>query len=195
MSDYDVGELESNPPATAAPSQPEQLKLTAMCSEYAQVEADIERLEALLSRAKERRRDLCERVIPEYMRSIGQDRIGLPAHNADVVLAPFYYANIAKHWPEAEREAAFAALEKAGVGDLVKVEVKFSFGRGEHERAQELVELVRGAVNWAPEPKVDKSVHHASLTSWVRDQTRHGRPIPPEVKATVGSQAELVKRE
>lgn len=147
----------------------------AYAMEFATIDHEIETLEARVEELKVKRRNLAEVVLPNFFEGILQmDSIGLPEvgdNGVDVRIESFYHANIAKDWPEEQRERAFKYLEELDCEDVISVDVKFSFVRGEYEKARELQDFVRR--NWpgANEypPTLEKSVPWNTLTKVVRE--------------------------
>lgn len=114
-----------------------------VATEYAVLDTEIADLESIIKQKKERRLELQMRELPAVLGEIGIDRIGLPDQGVDVVVAPYYHANIAADWEEQRKEQAFSWLEQAGHGDVVRAVVSVSFSRGELPMARELEELIR----------------------------------------------------
>jgi hypothetical protein len=156
---------------------------------------EIEDAEARLSDLKAEYRDLVETEIPDKMSEHGVNRIDLdPDGNKPAVeakLRSYVAASIAAEWPEERRAAAFAALVKHGAGSLIKTDVKFSFGKGQSDKAKALA-LAYQQYN----PEIKEAVHHASLTAWLKEQVEGGEPTPPldVIGGRVGSKVEIKKR-
>lgn len=184
---------------TDAPNKRESQKLTRLGSELYELDVKIDDLEEQLSSSRERRRELTEKLLPDYMTSIGQDRLGLAEHDVDVVLEDYYHANISADWEPERRVAGFDWLEKNDGGDLVKVLVTVAFPRGDLMRAraleQKIVEWGEESNSPIPTPEVTMSVAWNTLTAWVRDRISKGAALPLEtLGATVGRVAKLKKR-
>lgn len=162
--------------------------------ELAGLQAQAEEAEAHLKDVKNRVNEFIHKKLPDALDEIQTDRLGLPDADADMVLEPYYKANISSEWPEERQNAAFAWLEANGFGSLVRHEVTYSFRRGEEERADWLVQVVQAAAErraerlaaparaegrevrpeetWdVPPPVVRKTVPWNTLTSLVRTQS------------------------
>ena len=182
----------------AAPTEDQAQELTRLGQALANTDRAIGALETQLKELKTRRWDLVTKDIPRYMRDVGQDRIGLPDWNVDVVLVPYFKANIAADWPEEKRQAAFDALEAMGHGGVIRVELTYSFGRDRIEDARALRDFV--AEQWPPEkeipePSVSMGVPWQTLTALLRECTEKGIPFPmAETEAVVATVAQLKKR-
>ncbi len=168
-----------------------------VATEYAKLERDITDLEAQLKEKRTRYLELSMRELPSVLGELSIDKIGLPEMGVDVVVAPYYKANIAADWPEEKRDAAFTWLEENGHGDLIKSVLSVTFGRKELELARQLEELIRtqfAGANSHP-VSIDMSVPWNTLTAFVREQIQRGESLPLDtLGATVGSVATVKKR-
>ena len=135
----------------------------------------------------ERKRDLEEQLkqtnvqvanaefdrLPSLMDELGVESFTLaPDGNHPAVeleVRPHYHANIAADWSPAQRAAAFAALEKANAGDLIRTEVQVLLPREEHSR---LAKLLSGLRKAGFDFTVRESVHFGTLTAWVKEQAQ-----------------------
>lgn len=68
---------------------------------------------------------------------------------------------------QAKRDSAFAYLSKKGGKSLIKNSVKTIFGKEEEDSANKLAESL---IKEGYEVDVEKSVHSATLSSWMREQ-------------------------
>lgn len=202
-----LSELDEAPPAfTDAPSEGDSLKLTRLGQELAELDAEELRLKTELEEKAQRRRTIQMKELPELMRQIGQDHIGLPDHDVDVVLEAYYHANIAADWPDEDRQRAFDYLIERGDGDLIKVTLQYDFRRNQLEDAQWArntlkmmqrfaAELGLEVGNEIPEPTIRTGVHSGTLTAWLREETESGRGVDLAIlRATVGQIAKLKAR-
>lgn len=121
------------------------------------------------------------REMPDLMAAAGVDSVGVPAAGnlpgVDYRLSRYVHAVIGSEWDPERRARAFHELEKQGAGDLVQHMVAVRFRREEHERAQKLADKLREA---GYEVTVERSVHWATLTSWVRRKLEEGAELPME---------------
>jgi len=117
--------------------------------------------------------------LPDMMDEIGVQVITLAAEgNMPAVTAsvgPFYAANIGVKWPDQRREAALAWLDDNGHGDLIKTEVTLSFKREDREAARAFVTEARKYGT----PVIEETVHHGTLTAWLREQVEEIGYVPP----------------
>src|SRR6516164_4245209 len=109
-----------------------------------QLELDRQDLEARLNQTKANLHRMYTETLVNLMDELGIDRIGIPAEGnlpaADLVVAPFYSANIPTGWPPERREAALQALTLLGHEDLIKTLVSIQFNRDARAEALQWVE-------------------------------------------------------
>lgn len=161
------------------------------------VTANIEHVEKQLKDLKKRRAEIESREIPDLFGEIGVDSVGIPDGNCDVVVKPFYKANIAATWDEERREQAFRWLEENGYGDIISIDVTVSFKRGERALADSFLDVIRKSFPGANShpPVMKMGVPWNTLTALVKEQIERGEAIPLDVLgATVGQVASITKR-
>jgi hypothetical protein len=172
----------------AANRPPDRLgELRALVARRRDVRALVADLEEDLNRANVEARRIDQELLPNLMDEAGVTSISiardgnLPAVTAQ--LGPVHRASIAARWDEEKRQAAFAVLERLGLGDLIRLTVRVDFGRGEADAARRLVAelLRRGARASAVE-----DVHHMSLSSALRELCEAGREPSAEDVAAIG---------
>lgn len=170
--------------------------LREKAQEFYEVDRRIEVLEVELDEKKKRRLEIQHRELPDIFAEAGVDVIGLPDAGVDVKVRNYYKASISSEWEEQQRQEAFAALEVAEGGDLIKTIVSYEFGKGEVEKARELQQIVHDSpLGNTVLPNVSMSVHWGTLTSFVRAEYEAGRELPLEkIGAIVGRIAEIKKR-
>lgn len=138
--------------------------------------------------------------LPDLFGEVGVDRVGLPAAGnlpaCDVIMTPYYKANIAADWEPVKREEAFNFLEQQGAGDLIRVVVSVSFNKEEYDDAMDVAALLR---QHGYTPDIARSVPWGTLTAWVRERYEQlksalsGEELA-KIGATVGRRASLKER-
>jgi hypothetical protein len=138
------------------------------------LQKDVVEAEAKLTLAKARYAKISLGELPEAMKraktsSFTTDdgvRIGL---KEDI------YASIT----EKNKAAAFEWLEKNNFGSIIKSQVDLAFGRGESERAAELLENLDklGFDNYS----IKETVHAGTLKALLKEQLAAGKEIPLEL--------------
>ena len=156
--------------APAPTSDGELARLTKLAEEQAAAEAKVADLEAQLTKAREEVRDLAEFKVPELMDQIGMSEFktasGLKIKVVETIRAGISVANA---------PAAFAWLKEHNHAAMIKREIKLSFGRGEDDKANKLIERLEGE-GLHPDDKA--SVHPSTLAAFVREKLAKGEEIP-----------------
>jgi hypothetical protein len=168
-----------------------------MARKFVVLDSTIDALEARLKIYKEQRTELARKELPDFfMNTLKTDKIGVPEAGVDVVIEPFYHANIRADWPPEQRREAFDYLEQSGDGDVVSVVLTCTFGRKELAEAKELERLILDSRfgNTNP-PVLEMGVPWNTLTSLVRKKFEGGKSVDLEkLGATIGRQAKVKKR-
>lgn len=130
------------------------------------LEARIASLNLDLVAATNDLRDIAEKTIPEKMLNMGLMEITL-SNGYKLEIKKMYNASIK---PE-NQDAAFTWLKEHELDDLIKNEVKLTFGRGEDEAANILIEALVEQ-GYAVDNK--RGVHPQTLKAFVREQIESG---------------------
>ena len=150
-------------------------RVRAVARQVRELEVAREELEERLSDIKNRLKMLTERDLVKLMgeanmTSFALDREGnSPPVTFDKMT--YYSAKI----PEEKEVAAFNWLHDQGHGDLVKTEIKLSFGMSEREQAERL-EKALADKNYDYNSKL--AVHPATLKAFVKSEVESGHAIP-----------------
>ena len=174
--------------------------VSAAAKKYADLDARIRQLENVdLPALKKEREELARRTLPSLFEQIGTDRIGVPDQDVDVVIEPYYHANIKSDWPDEQREAAFDHLEQdLELGSIVSCTVTMTFRRGERELAKECEELLRSSKFANTHlPVVRMEVPWNTLTASLKEVAQRGDSSKIDLEklgATIGQTAKVKKR-
>lgn len=133
-------------------------------------EAAANALQAQLDEISAKRRDILEKALPQVM-SIARLKKAHLEDGTTVAIKDDIYASIA----QGNTEAAYRWLNDNGHGDIIKNELKTSFGRGEEELAQQ-AEAALLALGVTPERK--RSVHSSTLKAFLKEQLGKGTAVP-----------------
>ena len=79
------------------------------------------------------------------------------------------------------REEAYKWLRENGLGDIIKNNVSVTFGRGEDDKAQQLLDL---AASNGFEPNQKSDVAWNTLTALFQERVESGLDMPSEVFST-----------
>jgi len=137
-------------------------------------DANVQALEARLEEAKGRQKMLQEELLPDAMRTMGQDLLKLP-NGKYLELVDLNTARI----PKAGKEAAYAYLESVGEGGMIKRQVVCGFRKDQEEEANEAL----GALHEAGFSHAYADRTHAwnTFQKWVDEQFEAGKRLPKDV--------------
>ena len=138
-------------------------------------EDEVAELEEKLKAKKEERDDISSRVIPELLAEQGLQEIKL-ADGSKVSVKKEFRATLPKD--EIRREAAYQWLRDQNLGDIIKNNVTVSFGKGEDNKANQLVDLAV-ANGFTPQQKSD--VAWNTLTALYEERVKAGLDMPSDV--------------
>lgn len=182
----------------AVPNEDAVEKLREKSLELHNIEKEMQELETKLSNLTKQRYKLKNQELPDAMRELGLDILGVPQAGVNVVLSTYCKASIPKSWDEERKQDAFNHLESMGGGDLVKLDLTVKAGRGSLESMRQLNDRVRQLVAEYNIPGVvtlEPSVQWNSLTSFVKQCIKDGEPINMDaVGATYGDVVNIVDK-
>jgi hypothetical protein len=138
-------------------------------------EDEVAELEEKLKAKKEERDDISSRVIPELLQEQGLSEIKL-ADGSKVSVKKEFRATLPKD--DLTREAAYKWLRDQNLGDIIKNNVTVSFGKGEDNKANQLVDLAV-ANGFTPQQKSD--VAWNTLTALYEERVKAGLDMPSDV--------------
>lgn len=150
-------------------------QMAAMAAEQKAAEAEVERLDDELKKAKERLRYIRETKIPDFME---QNQM------SDVTTADGIRVEITEEIrgsiPKANEPKAFTWLEDNNHGSVIKREIKIEFGKGEEAWASKFMRDM--AQRKRPlKSTVKKAVHPQTLQALVRELLGRGEKFPMDV--------------
>jgi hypothetical protein len=148
------------------------------CQKLKNLEDDITRAEEHVSNLKSMARDISERVIPELLAEQGLSSLKL-ADGSSVTVKREYRCTLPKD--DFKREEAYKWLRENGLGDIIKNNVSVTFGRGEDNKAQQLLDLA-ASNGFEPQQKAD--VAWNTLTALFQERVESGLDMPSEVFST-----------
>jgi len=111
----------------------------------------------------------------------------MPAYTAK--LETEVKAVIAKDWPPEQRDAAMAWLHEQGADDLIKATITVTFDREELPKAQQLRRVL---VDEGYDVNLEMSVHHMTLSAWLRERWNK-RNMPPHISVIGGYVGPIVR--
>jgi len=146
--------------------------LAAFCKELQGIENDIDSLDQQLKAKKEAADKISSEIIPNLLAEQGLASLKL-ADGSGVDVKKFYSCTVKKD----SVESAYTWLRNNGLGDLIKNEVAVQFGKGEDNKAEQLLNL---AAESGYEPTQKQKVEPMTLKALYRERIEAGLDMPSE---------------
>jgi len=156
----------------------EVTNLADECQKLKDTEDMIKSAEKHLQDLKAKADDIGSRVIPELLAEQGLTSLKL-ADGSSVSVKKEYRCTLPKD--ESRREQCYKWLRDNQLGDIIKNNVSVTFGRGEDDKAQQLLDL---AVANGFEPSQKSDVSWNTLTALFRERIESGLDMPSDVFST-----------
>ena len=153
----------------------EMTDIAQQCVLLKKKEDEVAELEDKLKAKKAEADDISSRVIPELLQEQGLQEIKL-ADGSKVSVKKEFRATLPKD--DLRRESAYQWLRDQGLGDIIKNNVTVSFGRGEDNKAQQLLDL---AVANGFQPQQKSDVAWNTLTALYEERVKAGLDMPSDV--------------
>lgn len=141
------------------------------------------------------------KTLPDIMTGLDMDHYGLASAGVDIELGDYAKANISADWDEERQEAGFKHLEELQVGDIIRLQVSYSFGKDQYDEAKKLVELVAAVAEAEdigieiPTPTVKKSVPWNTLTATLKELHKKGVAVDLEkIGGVIGKVVKIKER-
>ena len=148
--------------------------IAAECIKLKQKEDEIAALEDQLKSKKAEADDIGSRVIPELLAEQGLTELKLQ-DGSKVSVKKEFRATLPKD--DIRREAAYKWLRDQGLGDIIKNNVFVTFGKGEDDKAKQLLDL---AAENGFEPQQKSDVAWNTLTALYQERIQAGLDMPSE---------------
>jgi|DEB0MinimDraft_3_1074331.scaffolds.fasta_scaffold25449_3 hypothetical protein len=149
-------------------------KLSQECIKLREVNAEIEKMEEILSEKKAQRMKLTDEIIPSLMEEIHERKKEF--NDGTVIeIKPFYGIKI----DAAKKPDAFTWLRSNNHGDLIKNQINVSLGMAEDTMAKEVLSYLKSKNLADVEHKTD--VHSSTLKAWFKEQVEKGRSVPGDL--------------
>jgi len=148
------------------------------CVRLKQKEDELVNLEEQVKNKKEEIDEISSRIIPELLAEQGLSAIKL-ADGSNVSVKKEFRCTLPKD--ETKREQAYKWLRDQGLGDIIKNNIFVTFGKGEDDKAKQLLDL---AQNNGFEPQQKSDVAWMTLTALFRERIESGLDMPSDVFST-----------
>ena len=146
--------------------------LSHYCLMLQNYEDQIANMEDQIKQIKEQADKISSEVIPNMLAEQGLSSLKL-ADGSAVEVKKSYSCTIKKD----DVESAYQWLRKNGLGDLIKNEVAVTFGKGEDNKAKELLDL---AEQEGYEPQQKSKVEPMTLKALYRERVEAGLDMPSQ---------------
>lgn len=146
--------------------------LAGYCRELSELELVIESLEKQVKEQKEKADKISSEVIPNLLAEQGLSSLKL-ADGSGVEVRKSYSCTVKKD----SVESAYTWLRENGLGDLIKNEIAVQFGKGEDNKAEQLLSL---AVQEGYEPSQKQKVEPMTLKALFRERIEAGLDMPSD---------------
>ena len=153
----------------------EVTNLADECQKLKDTEDMIKSAEKHLQDLKAKADDIGSRVIPELLAEQGLTSLKL-ADGSSVSVKKEYRCTLPKD--ESRREQCYNWLRDNQLGDIIKNNVSVTFGRGEDDKAKQLLDL---AVGNGYEPSQREKVEPMTLKALYRERVESGLDMPSDV--------------
>ena len=149
--------------------------IAAECVNLKKKEDEIADLEEQLKKKKEEADFISSSVIPELLAEQGLSEIKL-ADGSKVSVKKEFRCTLPKD--EAKRTAAYQWLRDQGLGDIIKNNIFVTFGKGEDNKAKQLLDLA-AENGFQPQQKSDAAWN--TLTALYQERVESGLDMPSDV--------------
>ena len=145
------------------------------CVRLKQKEDELVSLEEQVKNKKEEIDEISSRIIPELLAEQGLSAIKL-ADGSNVSVKKEFRCTLPKD--EVKREAAYKWLRDQGLGDIIKNNIFVTFGKGEDDKAKQLLNLA-AENGFDPQQKSDAAWN--TLTALFQERVESGLDMPSDV--------------
>ncbi|HIG58741.1 MAG TPA: hypothetical protein EYF95_10045 [Flavobacteriales bacterium] len=157
----------------AVPQQEDLAGIAELGARQVHLTAELAVIENALALKKEELRQVVEIELPESMLNLGLTSFSL-SDGSKISVETFYRGSI----PKAREVEAFNWLKEYGHEDLIKNEVKCTFGKGEDQDANALMIILS---KQGQDYENKKAVHPSTLKAFVREQLERGNTLPLDI--------------
>ena len=147
--------------------------LASYCQELQTFENEIETLEQQIKFKKEKADKISSEIIPNLLAEQGLSSLKL-ADGSSIDIRKSYNCTIKKD----QMELAYNWLRENGLGDIIKNEVAVQFGKGEDNKAEQLLTL---AEQEGYEPTQKQKVEPMTLKALFRERVEAGLDMPSQL--------------
>ena len=159
----------------------DNVEVTTIAQECVRLKTKEDELVSLEEQVKNKKEEIDEissRIIPELLAEQGLSAIKL-ADGSNVSVKKEFRCTLPKD--EVKREAAYKWLRDQGLGDIIKNNIFVTFGKGEDDKAKQLLNLA-AENGFDPQQKSDAAWN--TLTALFQERVESGLDMPSDVFST-----------
>ena len=156
----------------------DNVEVTTIAQECVRLKTKEDELVSLEEQVKNKKEEIDEissRIIPELLAEQGLSAIKL-ADGSNVSVKKEFRCTLPKD--EAKRTAAYQWLRDQGLGDIIKNNIFVTFGKGEDDKAKQLLNLA-AENGFDPQQKSDAAWN--TLTALFQERVESGLDMPSDV--------------
>ena len=156
----------------------DNVEVTTIAQECVRLKTKEDELVSLEEQVKNKKEEIDEissRIIPELLAEQGLSAIKL-ADGSNVSVKKEFRCTLPKD--EVKREAAYKWLRDQGLGDIIKNNIFVTFGKGEDDKAKQLLNLA-AENGFDPQQKSDAAWN--TLTALFQERVESGLDMPSDV--------------
>lgn len=157
-------------------------QLSTLAQQQLELEQELDALEKQMEELQAKHKKVSEIEIPECMNSLGIKSLILE-NGLILTIKPYYSGKV-------DSIEGYRYLESIGHGDLIRGEIKMTYPKAtDRELINKIREYIK-SLGFVSDDKI--SVHHATLSSWLREMIEGGEQIDRDVlNVTTGFRAKL----
>ena len=156
----------------------DNVEVTTIAQECVRLKTKEDELVSLEEQVKNKKEEIDEissRIIPELLAEQGLSAIKL-ADGSNVSVKKEFRCTLPKD--ETKREQAYKWLRDQGLGDIIKNNIFVTFGKGEDDKAKQLLDLA-AENGFDPQQKSDAAWN--TLTALFQERVESGLDMPSDV--------------
>ena len=156
----------------------DNIEVTTIAQECVRLKTKEDELVSLEEQVKNKKEEIDEissRIIPELLAEQGLSAIKL-ADGSNVSVKKEFRCTLPKD--EVKREAAYKWLRDQGLGDIIKNNIFVTFGKGEDDKAKQLLNLA-AENGFDPQQKSDAAWN--TLTALFQERVESGLDMPSDI--------------
>ena len=156
----------------------DNVEVTTIAQECVRLKTKEDELVSLEEQVKNKKEEIDEissRIIPELLAEQGLSAIKL-ADGSNVSVKKEFRCTLPKD--EVKREAAYKWLRDQGLGDIIKNNIFVTFGKGEDDKAKQLLNLA-AENGFDPQQKSDAAWN--TLTALFQERVESGLDMPSDI--------------